>query len=276
MFTVGDFARLAQVSKRQLRYYDEIDLFKPNQTDKFTGYRYYTADQMADLNRILALKELGLSLEQIQQTMTQDVSVGSLQEMLLIKKAEIESYMQAELQRIRKIENHLHAIRTTEDDTPPNVIIKEIPDTYVMSMRQTVADFEHGMAIYGQIAKWLPKRLRHKFLLCICHDDDYVETNLDLEMGVYVDNQPKKALKLPPDIVLEPRLLEGHQIMATTVVKGALDTIHDGYINITKWLGNHEYQLAGIPREIMLQFPDDLSGDELVTEIQFPIQPRNA
>ena len=58
MFTVGEFSQLAQVSKRLLRYYDEIGLLKPSHTDRSTGYRYYSAAQMTDLNRILALKEI--------------------------------------------------------------------------------------------------------------------------------------------------------------------------------------------------------------------------
>jgi DNA-binding transcriptional MerR regulator len=62
MFTVGEFSRLAQVSKRMLRYYDEIGLLKPIHTDKVTGYRYYSAEQLPDLNRVLALKDLGLTL----------------------------------------------------------------------------------------------------------------------------------------------------------------------------------------------------------------------
>ncbi len=65
MFTVGEFSRLARVSKRLLRYYDEIGLLKPSHTDPMTGYRFYSAKQMPLLNRILALKDLGLSLDQI-------------------------------------------------------------------------------------------------------------------------------------------------------------------------------------------------------------------
>ncbi len=56
MYTVGEFSRIAQVSKRLLRYYDQIDLLKPDHSDPATGYRYYSAGQMTELNRILALR----------------------------------------------------------------------------------------------------------------------------------------------------------------------------------------------------------------------------
>src|SRR5688572_1055977 len=97
MFTVGEFSRLAQVSKRLLRYYDEIGLLKPIHIDEMTGYRYYSADQMSQLNRILALKDLGLSLEQIQRILRDNVSTEEIQGMLLLKKAEIEQQLQAEM-----------------------------------------------------------------------------------------------------------------------------------------------------------------------------------
>src|SRR5688572_26572052 len=99
MFTIGEFARLAQVSNRLLRYYDEIGLLTPAQTDRFTGYRYYSAAQLPELNRILALRELDLSLEQIQRILRDKISVEEMQGMLLLKKAEIEQHVQAEAQR---------------------------------------------------------------------------------------------------------------------------------------------------------------------------------
>ena len=65
MFRIGDFSRVARVSARLLRFYDEIGLLTPARTDRQTGYRYYTVAQLAKLNRITVLKELGFSLEEI-------------------------------------------------------------------------------------------------------------------------------------------------------------------------------------------------------------------
>jgi DNA-binding transcriptional MerR regulator len=134
MFTVGEFSRLAQVSKRLLRY------------------RYYGAEQMAALNRILVLKELGLSLDQIQRILRDHISTDEIQGMLLLKKAEIEQPLRAELQRIRKIESRLQSIRNSETHKPLNVVIKDIPAQPVLSTRQIVESFEVGMEIFGQIS----------------------------------------------------------------------------------------------------------------------------
>jgi len=105
MFRIGEFSKIAQVSGRLLRYYDEIGLFSPIHIDKFTGFRYYSAEQMSDLNRILALKDLGLTLDQIQRVLRDNISPDEMQGMLLLKKAEIEQLLQDQLKRIRGIES---------------------------------------------------------------------------------------------------------------------------------------------------------------------------
>ena len=60
MFRIGEFSKLARVTARQLRYYDEYGMLQPAHIDAETGYRYYSATQLPRLHRILALKELGL------------------------------------------------------------------------------------------------------------------------------------------------------------------------------------------------------------------------
>src|SRR5688572_24510854 len=158
MFTVGEFSQLAQVSKRMLRYYDEIGLLKPIHIDKFSGYRYYSVEQLPDLNRILALKDLGLSLDQIQQVLRNKISTDEIQGMLLLKKAEIEQQLQGELQRIRNIESRLQFIRNAETGQTLDVVIKQMPAQPVLSMRIVLPSFEEGMGILGQIMTALPQK----------------------------------------------------------------------------------------------------------------------
>jgi DNA-binding transcriptional MerR regulator len=82
MFRIGEFAQIAQVSGRQLRFYDQLGLLRPTHTDAQTGYRYYSIQQLPRLNSILALKELGLSLEQIAPLLEKEISPAELRGML--------------------------------------------------------------------------------------------------------------------------------------------------------------------------------------------------
>lgn len=273
MFTVGEFSRLAQVSKRLLRYYDEIGLLKPLLTDPATGYRYYSAEQMPDLNRILALKELGLSLDQIQRILRDNISTAEIQGMLLLKKAEIEQQLQAELKRIRSIESRLQAIRNTESHQPLNVVLKQMSAQPVMSVRRVVESFEDGLFIFGQIRAALPEKSGYGLHFCICHDDEMVERDLDLEMGCLIEAQ-QHAPVVYGGLQLTFRELPAVEMMATTVVRGPLENIHMGYSQIGAWVEMNGYRLAGVAREILLQTAESSDGSDLISEIQFPVAPR--
>src|SRR5690349_19664882 len=103
-FKIGDFSQLGQVSVRTLRLYDQLDLIKPAETDQWTGYRYYTLDQLPRLHRILALKDLGLSLDQIAQLLKNDLPVKQMREMLLQKQTELAQQltdMQTQMRRVQ-------------------------------------------------------------------------------------------------------------------------------------------------------------------------------
>ena len=63
MLKIGDFSKLARVSIRMLRHYDEIGLLHPLHTDAASGYRYYEANQLITTGRITALREMGVLLE---------------------------------------------------------------------------------------------------------------------------------------------------------------------------------------------------------------------
>lgn len=65
LYKIGDFSKLVNISVKTLRYYDDIDLFKPADVDLFTGYRYYKKEQIKDLELINKLKMIGFSLEEI-------------------------------------------------------------------------------------------------------------------------------------------------------------------------------------------------------------------
>jgi DNA-binding transcriptional MerR regulator len=80
MFTIGDFARHGRVSVRMLRHYDAIGLLRPARVDEATGYRYYEAGQLARLNRLIALKDLGFTLQHVGGILDEQVSAEELRD----------------------------------------------------------------------------------------------------------------------------------------------------------------------------------------------------
>lgn len=79
-------------------------------TDAQTGYRYYSIRQLPRLNSILALKELGLSLEQIGPLLKDAISTAELRGMLTMKRAQVEQTLHAEAARLRHIESRIAQI----------------------------------------------------------------------------------------------------------------------------------------------------------------------
>ena len=65
MLLIGEVSKISQVSLRMLRYYDNAGIFNPKIIHEENGYRYYTADQLDDLYRIVELRDLGFSVAEI-------------------------------------------------------------------------------------------------------------------------------------------------------------------------------------------------------------------
>src|SRR5690242_15945927 len=100
MFTIGDFARHGRVSVRMLHHYDAIGLLRPARVDPASGYRFYEAGQLARLNRITALKDLGFTLRQVREILDEQVSAAELRGMLRLRQAELEAAMAAAADRL--------------------------------------------------------------------------------------------------------------------------------------------------------------------------------
>src|ERR1700693_5494264 len=110
MLNIGGFARLGQVSPRMLRHYDETGLLKPRSVDPATGYRSYGVAQLGRLHRLLALRDLGFSLQQIRQVLDDDPPVEQLRGMLRLRQSQIEREVTGEQARMRRVDAHLRAL----------------------------------------------------------------------------------------------------------------------------------------------------------------------
>ncbi|MGE7111946.1 MerR family transcriptional regulator [Lysinibacillus sp. NPDC047702] len=91
MFKISEFSRLSRIPLQTLRYYDQLGILKPTKTDKSTGYRYYSAEQLLEINRIIIFKELGFTLQQIAQLLQEEISAEQIRGMLRLKESEIDN-----------------------------------------------------------------------------------------------------------------------------------------------------------------------------------------
>src|SRR5688572_25840217 len=140
MFRIGEFSRLSRVSVRMLRHYDQLGLLKPSHIDSFTNYRYYSADQLPRLNRILALRDLGFSLEQLTGLLDEDLPAAQLLGMLKLKHAEVEQQMQVEQLRLARLESRIRQMDGRAADGSYDVVLRDVESELVAAYREVAVD----------------------------------------------------------------------------------------------------------------------------------------
>jgi len=126
MLKISEFAQLSAVTVKTLHHYDNIGLLQPASVDPFSNYRYYTIDQLPRIHRIMALRELGLSLEQIAIMLSDNVTTNEIRGMLALRRAEALQHMREAKRRLSMIEFHLNMIEAETDFPQLDILIKKL------------------------------------------------------------------------------------------------------------------------------------------------------
>jgi DNA-binding transcriptional MerR regulator len=273
MFLTGEFSHIARVSKRLLHYYDEIGLLKPTLIDPHTGYRYYSASQLPRLNRILALKDLGLTLDHIAVMMQADVSDEEIHGMLLLKKAELEHTLQEDMHRLRGIEARIQHNRLA--DHALDVVVKSIPAQLFLSIRAILPSPEEMFQLVQHVQTILQSMVDQRVLgpfAGIVYTDGFTLKNNDVEFGYLLKKPIEDPIVISEDHVLHMRELPAVHIMATAVQTGIPDLVFVALGRIGQWIETNGYRIAGPYREIGLELPSFGTHDEMLIEVQMPIE----
>lgn len=272
MYRIGDFSRIARVSCRLLRYYDEIGLLKPASVERDSGYRYYSAGQLAQLNRILVLKELGLQLEEIARILSRAVSADELRGMLMLRRTEVERSVAAESDRLRQIETRIAQVEAEGRLSVDDVVVRAEPARRMLAVRQMVESFTAARAVIARVIESARTSARRKALdslVAIAHSPEFELDSIDLEVGFLLRDAGDSATAIPG---LTARELPAVAQMATCVRIGLPEQAHLVTAKIGQFVGANGYRLAGPSREVFLQAPQLDRMDQSVVEMQFPIE----
>ncbi len=252
MLKIGEFSRIGQVSVKTLRYYDTVGLLIPGHVDPTSGYRYYSFEMLPKLNRILALKELGLSLEQINQLLEDDLSAEQLRGMLRLKQVEIQEQMTIEKEK--KIPDY-------------DVLIKRVEPISVASVREVIPTFPEQGPLWEELGSFLAYHQIKPEGPCFTI---YYSDPPD------IDTQVCEPVSIPiqEDRKVNQQQLPGVETMATVVHDGPFITIGEAYAAILKWIEANGYKINGPAREIYLRPAENGSQTDAatVTEVQFPVE----
>lgn len=276
MFSIGEFSKLGRVTIDTLRHYDALGLLKPANVDPFTGYRYYSARQLMSLNRIIALKEIGFSLNEIARILQDNLTSDQLQGMLKAQLVRAESDVQTARLRQERILARLNYLKMEDNMPTYEVTLKAVDRQTMAAMREIVPTIEQMPercgAMFDAIAKWMStNNVAFGPSLTIYHNETYTREDIDTECAFLLpDATAMKWVK--PDERIKVKSLEPLPMVASTIVTDdfykRVDGLKPAYDAIAQWIEEHHYRLAGNPRELFYGSP--ATGD-LTAEIQFPV-----
>ena len=269
MIKIGDFARLGQVSVVTLRHYDDMGLLKPVSVDTFTGYRYYSVAQLAQLNRIIALKDLGFSLDQIGDVLS-GLTVDQLRGMLKMKHAEVEQQLAAEQERLGRIAARLKQIEQEDTMTNYDVVLKTVAPILIASRKVTIPTNDQVPvyldAAYGEVYNHIHTQGAKDMGSCFAlwHQPAAVLANEEAEAAVPVDHlvpgtDRVKVYELPQTQV------------ASAVHQGDFENFTQLHAVLLSWNEANHYRVVGPYREIYFKH-DPNNMNESATEIQYPVE----
>ncbi|MEM8529997.1 MAG: MerR family transcriptional regulator [Chloroflexota bacterium] len=275
MFRVGEFSRIASITIETLRHYDVIGLFKPAKVDPFTGYRYYKADQLQTLHQILALKEVGLSLEEIKSILHDNPTTEKVRDMLHTQLAVAENTIHEAQHRRERILSRLHSLEVDKTIPSYEISLKSVDMCIVAAVRETIPTVEQipqrWNELFTMIAEWIQaNKLPIGFPMALYHDEGYTSTQVDTECAfMLLGIESEKIAEPKHPIVI--RQLDAVAQAASVVVAGfhqKVDGLKPAYIALGQWIANNGYHITAAPREIYYGSP--ATGD-FTAEIQFPV-----
>jgi DNA-binding transcriptional MerR regulator len=258
---------------KTLRYYNDIGLFTPCDTDRFTSYRYYTLDQLPTIHRIMALKELGLSLDEIVQLTNADLSPEQFHDMLLLKQEEVQQRVDEELGRLALVKFHLRQIESKRPDL--QIVVKKLEPFHALTLRSvfpTQKDIDStGHEILHAVASGALRAVAVP--MGISYSEEFTREDIDYEFVLPIDAPQLSADALESRGTLEPREVPGIDMAATYVYTGDYDGLNDALVSLQRWAVENGYRLGSEMRMIYFRGPmHNVPPAEYITELQHQIE----
>jgi DNA-binding transcriptional MerR regulator len=262
MLRIGDFARMGRISVKTLRYYDEVGLLEPAEVDRMTGYRFYSADQLLLLNRILVYKALGFSLAEIRRLIDRGLSPAQLRELLDARRAELEAHVAAEWTQLAEMEARISQIELEGNPPAYDIRITDSAAYTVVSLRRVIPRYAELAPLLREIDQLLPHKAEIE-----CHGAIWHHCNPESEE---IDCEALAVLRQP---VAAPHGCCAYLLAPATVAAVLHDDREDpfprAYGAVLDRIRAGGYEIRGPMRELYFAADGRSAG---LTEVQFPIQ----
>jgi DNA-binding transcriptional MerR regulator len=270
MLTIGGMARLGQVSPRMLRHYDQLGLLSPERVDPVTGYRSYGISQLARLHRLVALRDLGFSLEQIGGVLDKDPQIDELRGMLALRRAQIEQTLDDEQARLRRVDAHLRALERNDEMKTQDIVMKTTDPLRVAALTAVASGFgEDNLGpVFARLGPQLFQylaRVGGQPGMCVAWYEEPVDDgSMSVHVGLDIADQDLAAVGEIEIVELPP--IE----VASVIHRGSMAGVEAVYEGVVRWIEESGLRLNGLSRELYLEW-NDADPAANVTELQLPI-----
>lgn len=262
LYKIGMFAQMNHITIKTLRFYEEQGLLLPAHVDGENGYRYYTMNQMADIQRITALKQAGFTLDDIKlinQGADTAYLLSSKKAALLKKIAELTS-------QIAVIDGYLSGPAGTLDAP---VLIRTIPAVTVASMKKRIDSYDELFSLMPEMGAEMER------LGCRCALPEYCFTHY-LEPGFRDEHILIETCEAVTEKKEDSALVKFRELPEITAAcifhKGSYSNFSESYAAILRFIEENGYEICGNIRENYIDgiWNKDREEDWL-SEIQIPV-----
>lgn len=267
VYRIGLFSKINKVTVKALRHYDEMGLLKPAFVDKENGYRYYTSEQLPILHKIIALRQMGFSIDEILTILKKHNVTKTFEN----RRQQIEASIEESRQQLSQITHYLEKMK--EDfDMNYEVALKELPEVIVYSKRMVIPNYDYYFEAIPKIGEEAIKANPElqcavpEYCFIIYHDGEYKDKDIDVEFCEAVTTFGKDT-----DTIKFKRI-EKVPTAACVYHKGPYSTIGNAYAHLFKWMDDNGYTPSDNPRESYIDGIWNKEDEkEWLTELQVPV-----
>lgn len=277
MFNIGRFSQLVRVSPRMLRHYEKCGLFHPAEIDKINGYRLYSATQIPLILRIVSLRDMGFSVEEIGDILDSFEEKTHIDQALNGKYLEIQARIAEENRKIERLKASLERIEQGNYTTTcEKVVVKALPAIKVLSIREIVPDYGCQEQLWQRLYDFIGENGFYPLLegaaIAFYHEKQYKEHDVDIEVAVQV----KELRESKGGFVFKE--LAAVPMAATAICHGSYEKIlPEGEALLVRWVEENGYEITGSERGYGIRHPgNEQDPHNYCTEIQFPVGQINA
>lgn len=268
MFKIGEFSKLAMVTIKALRFYDEEDILKPQLVDAYTNYRFYSSEQLTDIHRIVSLRQAGLSIAEIKEY----ARGRDLNEIIADRRVKLERSLIETAEQLQRLTHIINSLK--EDKTMSfQATVKDIPSYHVFYGVKKLTDYSEMTAFITNLGAECQEN--NPTLKCVypeyCYvtylDEEYTPVNTTVMYAQAIQSLGKESENV------KFKTIPAVTVVSVMVKGDYAEHLPPAYAFIVQWIKENGFEIIDKSREVYIDGCwNEKRPEEYLTEIQIPVK----